>query len=325
MNLNTLKDQLQALQTHAAWISVEGGHLTVKGPEAAAYLHRMLSNEVKGLPVGQGNYQGLLDRKAMVLSLFYLIRRGPEDFLILTPPQLREKTKTLLLKMKFIEKVTIEDVSETTGHMVIAGPQASKSKEHFQSGTHFTVWNEDVFSVPVWNVFGPRAAVEALGGTLSDQLAFPKMDPPALRLLHRLSGFPEYGTDLDESHILLEAGLSYTQVRNKGCYPGQEVVERILTYGKGRTPKRLTRLSVAGEISMNKGTEIWTPENKKVGTVTSALFDPLKQRTIVLGYLEQKYVQPETALQEARWENGKLFIPLLPESSSPASDEKPSL
>lgn len=288
-----LAQELRAVQEGAAlYAASDWGQFVAMGPDTAAFLHRMLSNEVQKLKIGEGRYQGLLDRKGMVLSLFYLLRLSEQEFLGVTPPQLKEKTIGLLLKMKFIEKVEIRDVSQERGLLFLIGPKAETLKTEFPSGAKWTLWTEETFGVPWMTVSGPKAAIDERVASLSGQAV--RLSDTAVRLVRMAAGFPEYGVDLDERHILLESPVPVAYQRNKGCYPGQEVVERISAYGKGRTPKRLVPFSLPGERPLEKGTEI-VKDGVKIGTVTSALFNPWKDVTQVLASVETKYWEEASA------------------------------
>src|SRR5262249_27069579 len=153
--------------------------------------------------IGEGRYQGLLDRKGMTLSLFYLRRLGDQEFLGVTPPRLSEKTVSFLSKMKFIEKLTIANVTNERGLVFLIGPKAAALKELVHPS--LLVWEEDPFGIPWITVSGPKAAIEILVTRLGFKAV--RLSDEALRLLHMTAGFPEYGTDIDETHILLETAV----------------------------------------------------------------------------------------------------------------------
>jgi folate-binding protein YgfZ len=289
-----LVEELKSIRDGAGLYDASAyGQFLAAGADAPSFLHRMLSNEVQKLKIGEGRYQGLLDRKAMVLSLFYLRRLSEREFLGVTPPQLTQKTIGALAKMKFIEKVAISDVSKERGLLFVVGPQAEPALEAAPKAEKLLVWKDEGFKLPWFCVSGPKEEIAGLAATLSGKTV--PIGDTALRLVKMAAGFPEYGVDLDESRILLEAALPYTYQRNKGCYPGQEVVERISAYGKGKTPKRLTHFTLPGERVLTNGADIVTKEGVKVGSVTSSLFNPLDGVTQVMAYLETKYVDEALA------------------------------
>jgi folate-binding protein YgfZ len=82
--------------------------LRVAGPDAADYLQRMVSNDVEALADGNACDALLLTAKARVIAPLRIIRRGRDDFLLLTEPELGETVRTELVRMRFAAKVEIE-------------------------------------------------------------------------------------------------------------------------------------------------------------------------------------------------------------------------
>jgi folate-binding protein YgfZ len=291
------------------------GHLLIDGPDAPSYLQRMLTNEVLNFPVGDGRYNALLDRKGMVLSLFYLYRLADQRFYAVTPPQLTEKTLALLTKMKVIEKMTLKDESASRGLLFLIGPKA-ESLLPKTAAEDLLIWKEEIFGPPLWNISGGRDEIGKLYADLSSKAT--PLSADAVRLMRMKIGFPEYGIDIDETHILLEAGVPYAYKRQKGCYPGQEVIERILAYGKGRTPKSLCTLTLSGKLEIKPKTEIFAATGEKAGTVTSALYDPLEEKTVVLACLEHKFIEGTVSIQLPQ---GPVSVPSVA-PASPSREDK---
>src|SRR2546428_829247 len=80
----------------------------VSGPEAADYLQRMLSNDVEGLAVGASCQALLLTPKARVIAPLRVLRRGENDFLLLTEPELGETVRSHLVRSRFAARADIE-------------------------------------------------------------------------------------------------------------------------------------------------------------------------------------------------------------------------
>lgn len=278
------------------------GQLVIEGPDAPSFLQRIVSNEVEKAAVGEGRYNAILDRKGMVLSLFYLIRLESTRFLAITPPQSTKKTVEMLLKMKFLSKVTIADESERRSLFLIVGPRSDAivSERFREKGS--VLWREDLFGPPLWNLSLPQEQVKSFRESV---ISLPELSDTSIRLMRMEIGFPEYGVDIDETHILLEATVPQAWQRQKGCYPGQEVIERILAYGKGRTPKRLCSLSLTGEQEIEPKSEIFSDTGEKAGVVTSALYNPLDDKTLALAYLDYKFADGASVLRQ---DQGRLVV-----------------
>ncbi|MBI3541559.1 MAG: hypothetical protein HY073_05430, partial [Deltaproteobacteria bacterium] len=84
--------------------------------------------------------------------------------------------------------------------------------------------------------------------------------------------------------------LPYVFQRNKGCYPGQEVIERINTYGKGRTARVIRVFQIEGKKEIPKTSEILTESGEMAGNISSSAYNPFSDKTLVMGTLEAKFV-----------------------------------
>ena len=111
MVVQTLRSALR----HRAYVRVAGG-------DAADYLQRMLSNDVAGLPVGGSCPALLLTAKARVIAPLRVLRRGSDDFLLLTEPELGETVRKQLLRTRFAAKVEVEP-EEHDSWLVLGGEE----------------------------------------------------------------------------------------------------------------------------------------------------------------------------------------------------------
>jgi folate-binding protein YgfZ len=96
--------------------------LRVAGPDAADYLQRMVSNDVEALAVGEACDALLLTAKARVIAPLRVLRRGEEDFLVLTEPELGDTVRTQLLRTRFAAKVEVEP-EEHESWLVLGGEE----------------------------------------------------------------------------------------------------------------------------------------------------------------------------------------------------------
>jgi tRNA-modifying protein YgfZ len=210
-------------------------YVRVQGPDAVDYLNRMLSNDVPA----EGSADALLlTAKARVIAPLLVWRRGIEDVLLLTEPELGEVVRAQLTRMRFAAKCEIE-------------PEQHVSTIDF--GESDGIPNRD---------YG-RPAVEVL-----DAEAEPTLDDGELERLRIEAVTPRYGREIDDRVLPAEAGLDERAISfSKGCYPGQEPVAR--QHFRGKVNRRLRVLEVDGDAP-----EPETPvvhEGKDVGRVTSAV------------------------------------------------------
>jgi folate-binding protein YgfZ len=115
----------------------------------------------------------------------------------------------------------------------------------------------------------------------------------AYEILRIEAGIPRYGVDITDDNLILETGLNQAVSFTKGCYLGQEVVERIRS--RGHVNKALTGLVIDGDKPPVAGSKIWSSE-KEVGTITSSIYSPALESPIALGYVHRDHRSPGTEL-----------------------------
>jgi folate-binding protein YgfZ len=210
-------------------------YVRVQGPDAVDYLNRMLSKDV---PAAGSADALLLTPKARVIAPLLVWRRGAEDVLLLTEPELGEVVRAQLLRMRFAAKCEIE--AEEHVSVVVLGEGDG-------------IPNRD---------YG-RPAVEVLDADVEVTL-----DDGELERLRIEAATPRYGREIDDRVLPAEAGLDERAISfSKGCYPGQEPVAR--QHFRGKVNRRLRVLEVDGD-SPEPETSV-VHDGKDVGRVTSAV------------------------------------------------------
>jgi folate-binding protein YgfZ len=191
----------------------------------------MLSNDVTA---GEVVDALLLTPKSRLIAPVRVWRRGPEDFLLLTEPELGEAVRAALLRSRFAAKCEIELEQHTS--VLVFGEAEGLPGE--LPGT-----------------------VEVLDAGLE-----PSLDAEQLERARIEAGVPAWGKELDDSILPAEAGLDETHISfTKGCYPGQEPIARL--HYRGHANRRLRRLEVD---AAQPGDEIvW--DGKAVGRITTAV------------------------------------------------------
>jgi folate-binding protein YgfZ len=116
----------------------------------------------------------------------------------------------------------------------------------------------------------------------------------ALETLRIEVGIPRYGQELGEDTIPNEAGLWNALSFNKGCYVGQEIVERARS--RGHVNWKLMGLVVESEVAPPAGEKL-TRDGREIGEVTSSCVSPTLGKTIALAYLRREVSEPGTKLE----------------------------
>jgi tRNA-modifying protein YgfZ len=212
-------------------------YVRVEGPDAEDFLQRMVSNDVTEAPCEAL----LLTPKARVIAPLVVVRRGSEDFLLLTEPGLGQTVTATLVRARFAAKVTIE--AEEHESLIVMGSDP-------MSG---------VLAIPTRDYGEP--AFEVL-----DAEVVPTLNGDELERMRIEARTPLWGKEIDERVLPAEAGLDERAISfSKGCYPGQEPIARL--HYRGKVNRRLRLLEID---SAEPGTEIRHGE-KVVGRITSAV------------------------------------------------------
>jgi folate-binding protein YgfZ len=224
----------------------------VRGPDAAAYLQAMVSNDVEALAVGDSCEALLLTAKARVIAPLVVLRRAVDDFLLLTETGLGDRVGATLVRSRFAAKCDIEPESHTS----------------------FVVFGDAPGGVATADYGIP--ATEVL-----DEALEPTVDDTELEVLRIRAGVPRYGREIDDRVLPAEAGLEQRAVDfEKGCYPGQEPIAR--QHYRGRVNRTLRVFRVDGEELPEYDAQLEL-EGKIVGRVTSAT--PDGDAVLALGYV----------------------------------------
>ena len=209
-------------------------YVRVQGPDAADLLQRIASNDVLAADVCEAL---LLTAKGRVIAPLLVWRRGEDDFLLLTEPELGAVVLEHLRRMRIASRCEIE-FEEHTSTIVLGAADGIPTRD---------------YGVPAFELldapFEPEPADERL---------------ERLRILART---PRWGRELDDGILPAEAGLDGRAVSfSKGCYPGQEPLARL--HNRGHVNRTLRVLDVAGEV--RQADEV-VYDGGVVGRITSAV------------------------------------------------------
>jgi folate-binding protein YgfZ len=242
-------------------------YVGVRGPEAVAFVDRMVSNDVRSLEVGAACEALLLTPKARIVAPLVVLRRGEEDLLLLTEPGLGEPLRAALQRMRLRTRCEIEPEAHTS--TVVLGT--------VEGGIPCAD-----FGVP---------AVEVLDGGASSDAA--PLDETELERLRIRARTPRWGRELDDRVLPAEAGLEERMISfTKGCYPGQEPVARL--HYRGHPNRTLRLLALDGAAPPEADTPL-ALDGKDVGRLTSAAPD-LEHGLVALAYVRREVPDGVTLL-----------------------------
>jgi aminomethyltransferase len=311
----------EAVRTRAGLFDVSHmGEIEVRGAGAAAFVDRMTTNDVAGLPVGGIQYSVMLRPGGGIIDDLLVYRR--EDHILLVVNASNREKDFEWLREHAPGDVTLADRSLDTALIALQGPRstdvmaaagggvfnalryytgaAGSLHDHavYVSRTGYT--GEDGFEVLVewkhakciWDVLletGAPHGIAPCGLGARD----------ALRLEAR---FCLYGNDIDETTHPLEAGLGWIVKMEKGDFVGREALERARAAGVAR---RLVGFVAEGRDIPRRGYALRSAADPSAtGVVTSGGFSPALGKGIGLGYLPAAAAAPGAAVEidcRGRW------------------------
>jgi tRNA-modifying protein YgfZ len=246
--------------------------LRVAGPDAAAFLQRLVSNDVEALAAGESCEALLLTPKARVIAPLRILRRADGDFLLLTEPELAERVRRELLRFRLASRVEVEP--EAHESVLVLGGEAPPG----------AVPNAD-YGIPAYELLD-AAAPDGASPAAEEEV----------ELLRIEARSPRWGRELDDRVLPAEAGLVERTISfTKGCYPGQEPVARL--HYRGHANRGLRVLELEGEELPAYDAEVHLGE-KGVGRVTSAV--AVGGRVRALGYVRRDVPEDAAMTVEGR-------------------------
>jgi glycine cleavage system T protein len=306
-------DEYRAVREQAGLIDLAfRTQVKMTGEDRVSFLQGMISNDVKALRPGDGCAATLLTEQGRIVADLRAYALA-NSFLLDVDVRIKEKLIDTLSRFIIADDVEMEDWSETHTTFALQGPisdqvlataglSASLAKE-FQhcevtlAGVLVHIVRISETGEEGYEIITPRENAQAMWqGLLQAGIPF-GLRPVGLTALNMLrveAGIPWYGLDMDEGRIVLEVGLENAISFKKGCYLGQEVVERATA--RGHVNRKLSGLLVQGDILPASGDKLFR-ESQEVGWVTSAVQSLRFGRPIALGYIRREHGAPGTQLR----------------------------
>ncbi len=268
--------------------------ITVTGKDRVRWLHNMVTNNVRDLALNRGNYNFVLNAQGRILGDMYIYNRGEslvldtdstqveplltsmKRYIIMdkvemdvTPiiafgicgPKSVEKLAAAGFDVQGMEPLEIREVR--SGHLLARGPLAKPG------------WYE------LWSILNDDSGAAVVPGWAGGQMA----GTQALEYWRILHGIPQYGQDIRDRDLPQETGQTQALNFNKGCYIGQEIVERIRS--RGQVHRKFTGFEFAdGLPALGK----YESEGRALAEVTSVAAVPTStgERNIGLGYIRRE-------------------------------------
>jgi glycine cleavage system T protein len=289
------------------------GILELTGKDRARFLNGLVTNDVKSLKPGAGQYAAMLTAHGKLVADMRIYALADAHWLDLHE-ELIPKVREVLERHLISDRVEIRDRSAEFAMVALQGPASVEMLSRMEIGEvkglaeyqHLETTIEGVtvrvmrasetgeegFVVAVPIPSGATVWEALLKAGRDDQLRPVGME--ALNILRIEAGIPWYGADMDETILLQEAGLERAANFSKGCYLGQETVARVAH--RGHVNWHLVGLLFEGGEAPDVGTKL-LHEQREVGRITSAVRSPALDRPIALGYVRRERMAPGTIVQ----------------------------
>lgn len=278
-----------ALRNGAAWVDLSArGKIKLSGEDRARLLHAMTTNNIQQLAPGTGCYAFFLTVQGRILADANVLCR-PDHFLLDLEPEAREKVYQHLDHYIIADDVTLEDLTPGMATIAVEGPKSGEVMQRAGAPTPeldyaSAEWGTRLVArlnttgSPGFFVFVPEAEksqliaqLESAGAVAGDLEAF-----NVVRLEH---GKARYGEDLSERFLAQEANQPHALHFSKGCYLGQEIVERVRS--RGQIHRILTPLVLDAKEPPAPGTKL------AIGEITSAAYSPALDKVVALAYVRK--------------------------------------
>ena len=286
---------------------VSAGILRLTGRDRLPFLQRQTTNNINQLSAETGQVSVLTNAAARILDVFFIfISPEGDESLFLLPLEGKADATARYLKSRifFMDQVTLTNESPAYCQFIVDGCQAADALKRAGFTTlpmtdgiqHAELDGLPVFLIgwrglnqpgPAFRLVAPAQSADNLQRVFQ-QSGMLSLDYDTREILRIESGLPAAASEISEEYTPLEIGLGYAVSDNKGCYTGQEIIARQITYDK------ITRQMVGLRLDqpVEQGSEVFA-EDRSVGKVTSAALSP-RLGPLALAVLKRPYFTPQT-------------------------------
>ncbi len=292
-----------ALREQAAWLDLSGrGKIRATGEDRARLLHAMTTNHVQQLKPGEGCYAFFLNAQGRILGDVNLLC-FEDHFLLDTEPETRQRLFEHLDRYIIADDVTIEDQTDQFATIAVEGPEAAAVLAKLGAPLPKTPYATAAWGAKTvarlsstgsdgFFIFAPKSDKTGLAESLSAAGAA-AVCPDDARVVRIEHGRPRYGEEITERYLVQETGQLHAVHFTKGCYLGQEIVERVRS--RAQIHRALHRLEIDTPDVPAAGAKLKAGD-ADAAEIASAVFSPALGKTVALAYVRVQYAEPGTEL-----------------------------
>jgi folate-binding protein YgfZ len=297
------------------------GLLAVSDADRSDFLHRMTTNNINALKPGQSCVTVLTSPTARTLFVFAVICRSDELWLLPAAGQALALERHLRGQIFFMDKVKVRNLSNDFARLRVMGSSASVDEVVAALGVDLRQspegsWQEQagvlavkqtLYDLPGYALIVAAERQPSVLDALQAAGAVALADNSAYHARRVELGRPLPGAELTEEYNPLESGLAWACADNKGCYTGQEIIARQITYDKVTK----TLAGVRSEQLLAPGANLHA-DGRAVGTVTSAAYSPALDAPIALAIVKRPHNAPGTELTVDELLAQVMSLPIVP-------------
>ena len=317
-----IRREFRALTSGCGVFKLDRAHIALTGADRVRWLNGMVTNNIRDLADGQGIYAFLLNPQGKIQADLYAFNRG-ESIVVETESKQVETILQIFDRYIIMDEVEVENLAGQVAVFGVVGPKSAEIvSEHAKemqplqvaktqwNGFEFTVIRGDNPCVPNYEIWAEPQDAQQLWNALLERA--PEIHEQTLEIFRLACGIPKFGVDIRQKDLPQETGQERALNFNKGCYVGQEIVERIRS--RGAVHRMFTGFEVEGAIP-SPGFRI-QHEGKDVAELTSVATLPTAEgvRTVALGYgrrelmaPDKEYVTGETKVRVAALPFARIF------------------
>jgi len=287
---------------------------SLTGPDRVRYLNAIVTNDIKSIGEAYGTRALLLNPQGHILAELEVYALA-EKLLVRTHASVRERTAATLDKFIIMDDVILEDLTDQLGSFAIEGPQAGTVVAQtcglaLEGFSEFAFAEVPIDGVPCYlirrshfggagaEIIAPRDQIGMLWQSMHARVHAVHGASIGMAVLNALrleAGIPWFPDDFNDTVIPHEAALETTHVSfTKGCYTGQEIVERVRS--RGHVNRRRVSLAFSNAAVPAPGTKLRSGD-AEVGYVTSAAFSSGLGHAIGMAYVRREHIAPGTLLE----------------------------
>jgi folate-binding protein YgfZ len=288
------------------------GWIRVTGEDRVRWLNGMVTNSIQQMNPGEGTYNFLLSVQGRIQGDANIFAQ-PESLLIETSATQLLPMMALLDRYIIMDDVELTDISAEPSGLLIAGPHAARLLEKIgltitaEPGTleiRATLWHDSEVRiihahsplVPRFELWADHVIADDLFAALQREGAS-TCTPESLEWLRILEGTPAFAIDIRDRELPQETAQTRALHFAKGCYLGQEIVERIRS--RGNVHRTFSGFRLEGELP--PAGAILEADGKPIGELTTVATIPLPNAQptsthFALGYVRREALERGTPL-----------------------------